>query len=398
MNQYRNREAIGSIIVRGGKEDMTTSQAVADIIQRQRIDKLGYLPCDKLKCLFARLVPTMPIWRLTRESAGVALAFGWALGQRRPALLIQSTGLGNLITELMTLPVLYELPLPLLASWRGHYQENIEAQTILGARIIPMLCGLEIPVSAIESPADLGVLEDGIAACFERAQVRVFLLSPRLWEGEAAEGTPEVGSPRATAVRVAEKGFEDAPKLTRYQAIQAILESLADDEIVVAQIGFPSREAYAIKDRERNLYLLGALGSATLVGIGLAQARPDLKVVVLDGDGAFILNPNQMLELGQSCPKNLSVVLLDNGSWGSTGSQPTLTSRGLNLAAFGAGVGTPRWHRVANASEWHTVRARGGQLVHFLIRAGNANVPSIPIPARHITERFQHAITPQRRS
>jgi len=161
----------------------------------------------------------------------------------------------------------------------------------------------------------------------------------------------------------------------------------------MAQIGFPAREAYAVKDRERNLYLLGALGSATLVGIGLAEARPDLKVVVLDGDGAFILNPNQMLELSQNCPKNLAVVLLDNGSWGSTGSQPTLTSRGLNLAAFGAGVGTPPWNRVANASEWQAVRARGGQLVHFLIRPGNADVPPIPIPAKQIATRFQRAIS-----
>ena len=372
---------------------MTTSQAVAEIIQRQRIDELGYLPCDKLKCLFARIEPTNPVWRLTRESAGVALAFGWALGRRRAALLIQSTGLGNLITELLTLPVLYQLPLPLLVSWRGHYKENIEAQTILGDRVIPMLRGLQIPVAAIESPADLGALEEGIAACFEQAQVRAFLLSPRLWEGEEAEGAPEVGRPRTASVRIFEEGFEGAPELTRYQAIRVVLESLADDEVLVAQIGFPAREAYAVKDRERNLYLLGALGSATLVGIGLAEARPDLKVVVLDGDGAFILNPNQMLELSQNCPKNLAVVLLDNGSWGSTGSQPTLTSRGLNLAAFGAGVGTPPWNRVANASEWQAVRARGGQLVHFLIRPGNADVPPIPIPAKQIATRFQRAIS-----
>ena len=335
----------------------------------------------------------VPVWRLTRESAGVALAFGWALGRRRAALLIQSTGLGNLITELLTLPVLYQLPLPLLVSWRGHYKENIEAQTILGDRVIPMLRGLQIPVAAIESPADLGALEDGMAACFEQAQVRAFLLSPQLWEGEEAEGTPAEGWPRTAAVRLFEEGFEDVPELTRYQAIRVVLESLADDEVLVAQIGFPAREAYAVKDRERNLYLLGALGSATLVGIGLAEARPDLKVVVLDGDGAFILNPNQMLELSQNCPKNLAVVLLDNGSWGSTGSQPTLTSRGLNLAAFGAGVGTPPWNRVANASEWQAVRARGGQLVHFLIRPGNADVPPIPIPAKQIATRFQRAIS-----
>jgi len=107
-----------------------------------------------------------------------------------------------------------------------------------------------------------------------------------------------------------------------------------------------------------------------------------------------------MVELSRHCPPNLSVVLLDNGSWGSTGSQPTLTSQGLNLAAFGAGLGTHRWQRVLNAAQWRAVRLRGdqdgdqtAQLVHFLIRPGNADVPPISKPAREITKRFQHAIS-----
>jgi sulfopyruvate decarboxylase len=376
-----------------GERDMIASQSIAAIVERHRIEKLGYLPCDKLKWLFARLEHKLAVWHLSRESAGVALAFGWAMGQRRPALLIQNTGLGNLITELLTLPVLYRLPLPLMVSWRGHYQENIEAQTILGERIIPMLRGLQIPVTVVEGPDDFSQLDDGILGSFEQPRVHVFLLSPKLWEGEQLEETPGTGNPRLAAVRIEVDGFEGTPELTRFEAIRVILGSLAEDEVLVAQIGFPSREAHAIKDRERNLYLLGALGSATLVGIGLAEARPDLRVTVLDGDGSFILNPNQMLELGRNCPKNLSVVLLDNGSWGSTGSQPTLTSRGLNLAAFGAGVGTAPWRRVINAHQWQAVRSSNGQLVHFLIRPGNANAPPITIPARKITERFQCAIS-----
>ncbi len=379
---------------------MNASERVVEIIRRHRLEKLGYLPCDKLKWLFARLEGTVPIWHLSRESAGVALAFGCAMGQGRAGLLIQSTGLGNLVTELMTLPVLYGLSLPLLVSWRGHYRESIEAQTIMGERIIPMLRGLEIAVATIETPDDLAVLDDGLGACFETSRVQVFLLSPRLWEGEPLAGTSVPGSPHIAPVRVREEGFDGIPELTRYQAIQAIMESLDDAEVLVAQIGFPAREACAIRDRERNLYLLGALGSATLVGIGLAQTRPDLKIVVLDGDGSFILNPNQMVELSRHCPQNLTVVLLDNGSWGSTGSQPTFTSQGLNLAAFGASLGTPQWQRVVSATQWQTIRSasrkkndQAGQLVHFLIRPGNADVPTLTRPAIAMTRRFQQAIS-----
>ena len=371
---------------------MVTSQAVAEIICSHKIQRLGYLPCDRLKFLFPRLEKRIPVWHLSRENTGVAMAFGYAMGQGRAALLMQNTGLGNLVTELMTLPVLYGLPLPLLVSWRGHYREKIEAQTILGERVIPMLRGLEIPVTTVETPDDLGALDTGLAACFEKSETRVFLLSPQLWEGESLDEAAEVGTPRIAPVNVVEEGFTGVPELTRYQAIQAILEGLTEEHVLIAQIGFPAREAYAIRDRGRNIYLMGALGSATLVGIGLAEARPDLQIVVLDGDGSFVLNPNQMLELGRHCPENLTVALLDNGSWGSTGSQPTPTSQGLNLAAWGAVLGTPKWRRVLDASGWRALGSQKGQLVHFLIRPGNADVPPLSLPAREMTARFQAAI------
>lgn len=372
------------------------SRRVADLLRQNGVERLGYLPCEKLKGLIANLSPRTAVWHLTRESAGVALAFGWAMGGRRAALLMQSTGVGNLITELLTLPVLYQLPLPVLVSWRGHYKEPIEAQRLLGERLVPMLQALRVPVSVIETADDLPALGQGLARCYASSAVEFFLLSPRLWEDDGPAAQPVVGHPRLARVAVEEPAFDASAGLTRFEAIRAVLHGLDEKAAVVAQIGYPAREAYAARDRDRNLYLLGALGSATLVGIGLAQARPDLEVIVLDGDGAFLLNPNQMLELGQSCPPNLRVVLLDNGSWGSTGSQPTLTSCGLNLAAFGAALGTPRWERVTDEAGWRQARARGARLVHFLIRAGNADVGTIPLSASAIAQRFRLALSGHR--
>jgi sulfopyruvate decarboxylase subunit beta len=368
-----------------------SSIAVANILNKNKVEKLGYLPCGQLKWLLANLSPEISRWHLTRESAGVALSFGWAMGGRRAALLIQSTGVGTLITELMTLPVLYKLPLPLLVSWRGHYKEAIEAQTIFGERLVPMLEALDIPVTIIESSDDLEALDSGIARCYDASQLEVFLLSPQLWVGEKQLENPTTGHPNLSAINVKEDEYKGWAELTRHGAIQTILATVNDETVVIPQIGYPAREAYAIKDRDRNLYLLGALGSATLVGIGLAEARPDLEVIVLDGDGAFLIHPNQMLELSQSCPKNLTVVILDNGAWGSTGSQPTLTSSGLNLPAMGAAVGTQKWFRVTTPAEWDEARERGKQLIHFLIQSGNAKVGTIPLTAFEIKSRVLQA-------
>lgn len=372
---------------------MAASEAVSNLISRHGVEKLYFLPCGKISPLMARLPADTAVWNLTREAAGVALASGWALGGRRCGLLIQSTGLGNMVTELLTLPVLYELPLPVFVSWRGHYREQIEAQRILGERVVPMLKSLGVEVTTVDTVNDLAKVDGGLQRCFEESTVEVFLLSPQLWEGESvAEKKAATGTPRPKAVALKEPGFDEEPALSRYEAIETILHKEDPETIVLVQIGYPSREAYYAADRDRNFYLLGALGSATLVGLGLADARPDLEVLVLDGDGACLFNPNQLLELGQSFPDNLTVAVLDNGSWGSTGSQPTLSASGLNLPAMGRTAGTPRWFRAVTGDDWRRGRINQEQVIHFLIRPGNANVGTIPMSATDIRKRLQREI------
>jgi sulfopyruvate decarboxylase subunit beta len=365
------------------------------ILKRHGIEKIGYLPCDRLKMPAAYLSTSIPFWRLTRESAGIGLNFGWHLGGGRGGMLIQSTGLGNLITELVTLPVLYHAPLPLFVSWRGHGAEAIEAQTILGRSIPGMLSGLELAFSEIVDFDDMGKIDQGLSACFAASAVHVFLLSPMLWEKDHLPGKdPQSDSPgpRMDPISMRMKFYEGTPEFSRYGAIKLILETIDPKTVLICQLGYPSREAYTIRDRERNFYLLGALGSASLVGIGLAEARPDLNVMVLDGDGSYIFNPNQFLELAQAAPENLTVVILDNGAWGSTGSQPTLSAAGLNLSALGVAAGTKKWRRVSRQRDWNRALAKGEKRIHFLIQPGNAPVPPIPLRAIEIKERFVNAI------
>jgi sulfopyruvate decarboxylase subunit beta len=128
------------------------------------------------------------------------------------------------------------------------------------------------------------------------------------------------------------------------------------------------------------------------VGIGLAEARPDLNVMVIDGDGSYIFNPNQFFELAKVAPDNLTVVILDNGAWGSTGSQPTLSAAGLNLSSLGVAAGMQKWHRVSRNRDWDKALAKGEKRIHFLIQPGNAPVPPIPLRAIEIKERFLNAI------
>lgn len=98
-----------------------------------------------------------------------------------------------------------------------------------------------------------------------------------------------------------------------------------EDEIVVSNIGDPSKELYKIKDRPRNFYMLGSMGLASSISLGIALSKSE-NVVCLDGDGALLMNLGSLATIANYNPKNLVLIVLDNGSYGTTGNQPSFTS------------------------------------------------------------------------
>ena len=122
--------------------------------------------------------------------------------------------------------------------------------------------------------------------------------------------------------------------MKRYEAIQIIMDEVTD-EVVICNIGHPSQELYLIKDRPRNFYMLGSMGLASSIGLGIALSQPG-KVVVIDGEGSVLMNMGTLATIGINQPKNLSLFIIDNESYGSTGFQPTFTSQGIDLEKIAA--------------------------------------------------------------
>jgi sulfopyruvate decarboxylase subunit beta len=91
--------------------------------------------------------------------------------------------------------------------------------------------------------------------------------------------------------------------MKRRDAIEKII-GLIDYELVICNIGFPSRELYDIRDRDENFYMIGSMGLASSIGFGLALARPDKKVVVIDGDGSLLMNMGSLVTVFSNSPKN----------------------------------------------------------------------------------------------
>jgi thiamine pyrophosphate-dependent acetolactate synthase large subunit-like protein len=130
--------------------------------------------------------------------------------------------------------------------------------------------------------------------------------------------------------------------VNRGDAIRVVMESLSDDDIVVASDGAVARETYRALDRQKTFYMLGSMGQVGSIALGLAMTRLE-RVVALDGDGNFLMGTGGAAMVGGFKPSNLFHLVLDNGVYGTTGGQPTLSSK-VDLAALAAGTGY-RWAR-----------------------------------------------------
>ena len=179
------------------------------------------------------------------------------------------------------------------------------------------------------------------------------------------------------------------------EAITKII-SLMEDEYIVCANGFISRDAFNAKDRPRNFYMLGSMGQASSIGLGLAIARPDKKVVVLDGDGNLLMNMGVLAMISDIKPKNLFHIVLDNECYDSTGGQPATSSR-VDLAEAAKGCGIKNVMKKGQGEDLvpalrDCLRKEGPGFI--LIKVGrdlSGKVPRVDIAPPEIAKRFKDA-------
>ena len=133
--------------------------------------------------------------------------------------------------------------------------------------------------------------------------------------------------------------------LTRSQATKLLLGKVTD-QAILGGIGGPTYDLYGAGDRDRNLYTWGSMGQISSMGLGLAVARPDLRVIVLDGDGSILMNLGSLATIARKGPRNLVHIVWDDGVYETTGRQPTHTGAGTDLAGVAKAAGISKAVRV----------------------------------------------------
>jgi len=149
-----------------------------------------------------------------------------------------------------------------------------------------------------------------------------------------------------------------AAGVKRIDCLAAIYDDLAECAVVTI-MGAVAVELYSLGHRSNFFYLEHAMGLASSMGLGVALAQPERKVVVIDGDGSVLMNLGGLTTLARYAPPNLTHLVFDNESLLSVGGFPTATSTGSDLAAIARGAGIADARMVTELDEF-TAAARDG--------------------------------------
>ncbi len=183
--------------------------------------------------------------------------------------------------------------------------------------------------------------------------------------------------------------------MNRFELLKS-LQPMLQDNLIVCNIGIPSQELYHINDQPNYFYMLGSMGLASSIGLGLSLSV-DKNVISIDGDGSVLMNMNTLATVGNRAPNNYTLLIIDNSSYGSTGDQKTFTGEKTNLKEVAIGAGC-RNVIECNGSDTpsNLEKALGDKNNSYVIiskiNTGNVAVKPIPINPITIRDRFRKII------
>ncbi|MDQ2837811.1 MAG: phosphonopyruvate decarboxylase [Actinomycetota bacterium] len=311
------------------------------------IGQLTSVPCSYFTGVLRHLdrgtEPRLPQLAAVNEGSALALAAGSWLGGVPAAVLAQNSGFGNLINPLTSLLMPYRIPALVFISMRGWpVADPGEPQHLEMGRVVPdWLDSLDIPYRFLTA--------DGQPLAEILAELAPVLADRRPAFVLVAKGVLDAGPAEAVVQAVGPN---------RADLIEALLAERTD-EFAISTTGYLSRALFNAGDRPDNFYMQGSMGHAGAIALGAALARPERRVLVLDGDGALLMHLGSGATVGHVRPDNLLHLVFDNAGYESTGAQPTAAVR-VDFAAVASGLG---YRRVLEAGRVEQLRPAIAELL-----------------------------------
>jgi phosphonopyruvate decarboxylase len=373
---------------------MLAAEDFAGATKRRGFSVWSGVPCSYLQPLINYVIGDASLRYVSASNEGDAIAItaGIELAGGRAVTMMQNSGLGNAVSPLTSLTFTHRIPLLLIVSLRGEPGGPADEpqHALMGSITTEMLELMQIKHEYFP------IREDEIEPCLDRAVAHMereglpycLMMRKQSVAPNALSILKSVSRPKVAANRRETK----PANARRAEMLAAVQSASGKRDLIIATTGYTGRELYASGDRANQLYLVGALGCASSVGLGIALQRPDLRVIVIDGDGSALMRLGAMAAIGYECPDNLLHIVLDNGMHESTGGQAT-ASPSADFAAIAACCGYPQTFIVNEADELRKLVAMGTRqltFVHSMIVPGTIeNLPRPRLSPSELTRRFR---------
>jgi len=261
------------------------------------------------------------------EGDAVAAASGATLGGHRAVAMMQNSGLGNAVSPLTSLNHVFSIPVLLIITLRGEPGKPDEPQhELMGQITTELLETMRIPWDWFPDRQE-GV-EHGLQKAVEHMDStgKPYALIMRKGTVAPYPLIPTAGFEKPAGEYKPNENIIEPGLPSRHDVLKELVACTdANETVLVASTGFGGRELYAIGDRPNQLYMVGSMGCAASLGLGLSIVRPDKKVIVIDGDGAALMRLGNLATVGAYGGDNYYHLLLDNHVHESTGGQATVS-------------------------------------------------------------------------
>ena len=277
----------------------------------------------------------------TNEGDALATTSGSVIGGQRSIVMMQNSGLGNAVSPITSLSYIFRIPFLIIVTHRGEPGVKDEPQHELMGQITEELFNtMQIPSETFPSETKEIIPALQRAEKFMSKEHRPYAFIMK--KGSIAPQKLDkkmIKDIAKSETEIRSLFDEKLTRLDRNTVLRHIINHASvDDSILIATTGFTGRELFSINDRVNHIYMVGSMGCASSFGLGLALARPDLKIIVIDGDGAGLMRMGNFATIGTYASNNFIHILLDNEVHDSTGGQSTV-SKNINFAMIAKACG-----------------------------------------------------------
>lgn len=389
---------------------MVSSKAFIDYLNQQGFGPFLGVPCSFLKPFINYVIDRDDLEYLAANNEGeaIAMAAGAYLAGKKPVVMFQNSGLGNAVNPLTSLAHTFRIPMLLIATWRGEPRLKDAPQHELMGQITHGLLKLMQIESATFPQADEQI-EPGLQLAMQQMASTGLPYAFVMPKGTVAKYELQSLHQATSASRgriidsqldvepVPSSSLPTVASLSRTEAIRYVLQQISDKALVIGTTGKTGRELFEIQDRANHFYMVGSMGCASSLGLGVALYQPNKPVIVLDGDGAALMRLEAMVSVGHYQPHNLIHIILDNQVHDSTGGQQTL-SRTVRLSEVAVACGYQSACTISSADDLTSAlkmasTQRGPHLIHLKIKAGSpANLGRPTLTPPEIASRFRRSV------